>query len=138
MSTNPLDEFARCPQTTTDVTAESLTRHMAVSAQRRVIIIDRLMEDTSPAGQLRYMDAIGLLVGEFSVVKLLRALSEHAPGMADEVAKDLWGDWEDGGAIGEWLWEWLAEYGIDAAQVSKVAGEMWDRHVAKQRTEAAA
>lgn len=135
MTTNPLDKFAPYPRSEDEVTADALARHVAVSAQRRRVIIDRLMVDTSPDAGARRMDQIGVLINEYGVVKLLRALVEHAPEEADGYAKRLWGAWHDGASVDEGLWEWLTEYGIDPEAVSRVAGEMWDRHQSDWDTE---
>src|SRR5690606_31402071 len=64
------------------------------------------------------------LTGFVGLVKALTALQVAAPAVADEVAQDLWADWHDGGAVGEWLHAWLVGFGIDPARVDAVAGEL--------------
>jgi len=48
----------------------------------------------------------------YEVARLLRALVEHAPEHADEVARDITSALDDG-AIGETLWEWATDAGVD-------------------------
>ena len=125
-----LDEFAPWPETEEDVTAEALAKHLAVSAQARIGQIDDLMQDGSEAGQRLYMTTIGLFVNEYGTVRALRALIGvfvDAPHHADEVARDLWRDWNDGGSMGERLWHWLSEdYGIDPDEVTEAARQSRD------------
>lgn len=127
------EKFAPYPRDEDDVTAVSLARHMAVGAQ---VAHSRIFpsiyardaaegpggaEKDSPAAkqaaELHHLTLVNA-INEFAIVRLLRALVEHAPEQADVVAKDLWSAWEDGGATGEWIWEWLTEYGIDPEAIN--------------------
>jgi hypothetical protein len=99
------------PTSAADVTAEGLARHLAVQAQRTNAQI------MTASGLNR--DAMARFVYEWGVTFLLReALAHLGPVAADDIARDLWEAWQDGGSPGEFLWEWLTEYGIDPEQVS--------------------
>ena len=131
-----LNDFAPYPERDEDATADSIARSTAVSAFARQQLIDEYMNDNSPKGKRLYMTEIGTLVNQYGVVFLLRELAEVDPGRADAAAKRLFGDWEDGGSVGEWLWEWLREYGIDPEQVNRAASAQ-ARESAKKLKDAA-
>lgn len=106
--TNP----APYPTSAEAVTADKLAASLAVSAQRRL----RATMDAAGLDKT----AMNLLVKEWGVIYLLRELEERA-GMkvADDVARELWESWNDGSHLGEMLWEWLTEYGIDPEAVAR-------------------
>ncbi|MCU1657043.1 MAG: hypothetical protein JWO57_1699 [Pseudonocardiales bacterium] len=116
-----LSEFAPYPEREEDVTADSIARNTAVSAFARQQLIDEYMQDNTAHGKRLYMTEIGTLVNQYGVAFLLRELAEVDKERADAAAKRLYGDWEDGASVAEWLWEWLGEYGIDPEQVNRVA-----------------
>lgn len=123
---NPLDELAPWPRSEDEVTAESLARHLTVQAQKH------RLQAKAAARQIECREcatAVSSKAGSdltdvYGLVKALKALQAVAPATADEVARDLWADWHDGGALGEWLHAWLVGFGIDPARVDAVAGEM--------------
>ena len=121
-----LDEIAPYPEREEDVTAEAMAKHYTAFAQmhhRRIALI--LHSDNS-----EWIKSIGFVTAHYGIVYLLRELEERAGAkQADEVAKRLWADWEDGSGLGERLWEWLTEYGVDPEAVNKVAAEI---HAAEQ------
>lgn len=118
MSKNPVNDIAPYPRREADATADALARNLTVVAQLNW----RRMLDTETGEDTRA--ATNLLVNLYGIVKVLKALQAVAPETADEVARDLWADWHDGGAVGEWLHAWLVGFGIDPARVDAVAGEM--------------
>ena len=115
---NPLNDFAPYPTREQDVTATSLARNLTVVAQLNW----QRMLDTEKSDDTRA--ATNLMVNLFGIVKVLKALQSVAPATADEVARDLWSDWEDGGAVGEWLHAWLRGFGIDPERVNATASEL--------------
>jgi hypothetical protein len=115
MSTNPLNDIAPYPRREADATADAMARNLTVVAQLNW----RRMLDTETAEDTRA--ATNLLVNLYGIVKLLKALQAVAPETADEAARDLWADWQDGGALGEWLHAWLTEFGIAPERVDEVA-----------------
>ncbi|TDD97593.1 hypothetical protein [Actinomadura rubrisoli] len=119
-----LNDLAPWPATEADVTAESLARYLAVRAQAHQT---HRKTASSPEGREW---ATSATVDMFGLVKLLRILQEVAPETADEAAKGLWSDWQDGAPVDEWLWSWLTEYGIDPEAVNRAAVDL-------SRTEAA-
>lgn len=118
MTTNPLNTIAPYPVHESEATADALARNLTVVAQLNW----RRMLDTETAEETRA--ATNLMVNLFGIVKVLKALQAVAPETADEVARDLWSDWEDGGAVGEWLHSWLRDFGIDPEQVNAAAVEL--------------
>ena len=105
--TNP----APYPTRAEDVTADNLARHIAVAAQRR-------FRATMDAAELD-RTAMTLFVQEWGAVFLLREIQERSgTAVADVVARSLWEAWNDGSHLGECLWEWLTEYGIDPEAVA--------------------
>lgn len=116
-----LNEIAPYPRSADEVTAGALARHLAVSAQHRMAVNNTLVDYRTPAEQARYLDNVGLLIAEHSVALMLRALTEHAPDQADEVARRVWLAWEDGAVIAEDVFAWLSEFGIDPERVNAAA-----------------
>jgi hypothetical protein len=109
---NTTNNLAPYPTSVDDVTADKLARHLAVGAQRDL----RATMDASDVTR----DAMARLVYGWGVTFLLRELQERAGvTVADAVAQDLWEAWEDGSSLGEFLWEWLTEYGIDPEAVNR-------------------
>lgn len=118
MTTNPLNTIAPYPSRESEATADALARNLTVVAQLNW----RRMLDTETAEETRA--ATNLMVNLFGIVKVLKALQTVAPETADEVARDLWSDWEDGGSVGEWLHSWLRDFGIDPERVNAAAAEL--------------
>lgn len=118
MSTNPLNDIAPYPRHEAEATADALARNLTVVAQFNW----RRMLDTDTGEDTRA--ATNLLVNLYGIVKVLKALQAVAPETADEVARDLWADWQDGGALGEWLHAWLRDFGIDPEQVNAAAADL--------------
>lgn len=106
------------PARASDVTAETLCRAHTVAAQRAWLRLhacpDRL--DTHPeTPEWRHWQAV--LVGEYRAARLLRSLQEHAPHVADHVARQMWETLDAGEPVGDQLHAWLADHGIDPLQV---------------------
>ncbi|MEV4672691.1 hypothetical protein AB0K34_13635 [Actinomadura sp. NPDC049382] len=118
MTTNLLKTIAPYPLHESEVTADALARNLTVVAQLNW----QRMLDTETAEETRA--ATNLMVNLFGIVKLLKALQTVAPETAEEVARDLWSDWEDGGSVGEWLHSWLTGFGIDPEQVNAAATDL--------------
>lgn len=98
------------PTTSADATADNLAAHLAVAAQR-------LYRKNMDAADLD-RTAMSLFVQEWGVVFLLREVQERAgTKVADDLARELCEAWNDGSHLGESLWEWLTEYGIDPEAV---------------------
>lgn len=115
---NPLDDIAPYPRRESEVTAESLSRSLMVQAQANW----HRMLNAGPAAENRA--ATSRVIDLFGIVKTLRALQAVAPGAADEVALDLWSDWRDGAALGEWLNAWLVDAGIAPERVDAAAADV--------------
>lgn len=104
--------IAPYPTRAEDVTADKLAQHIAVAAQRR-------FRTTMDAADLD-RTVMTLFVQEWGVVFLLREIQERAgTHVADALARDLWEAWDDGSHLGECIWEWLTEYGIDPEAVAR-------------------
>lgn len=98
------------PTAIEDVTADAMARHMAVQAQRSYV------QFVGSSALSR--DAMARFVYEWGVTFLLREFQERAGiTAADAVARDLWDAWNDGDSPGEFLYEWLTEYGIDPESI---------------------
>lgn len=127
-----IDDVAPYPKREEDVTAVALARHLACQVQAD--IARSLGHYYQGSGDRQGAHDFGLLVGRLTgrwgCLRLLRALIEHAPDHADEVAKQLWCDWNDGSSPPEFTWEWLTEYGIDPERVSAEAPK-WERITAE-------
>lgn len=111
-----LDDLAPWPQTEAEATADAVAKAVAVSAWARQVHIHEMgVTDDN------YHSQIGILVNEYGVVWLLKFLGDFHKDVADDAAREVWAEWEDGSGIHEWLWEWLTGWGIDPAQVAEIA-----------------
>jgi hypothetical protein len=97
-----LDAIAPLPETG-DVTAMQLARHMAVRAQ------ERWTRMLAAAGTGVDHLQLSAMLAEFATAHALGALFEAGPKAADWCAVQIRDAMEDGGAVGEWLWELLGE-----------------------------
>lgn len=102
------------------VTAEGLVRHFLVSAQAENARGWALPsgEPGSPEAET-WQVSVRRYVDRWAIAALLVRLIEHAPDRADAVAADLVDAMDDGGSMGEWLWEWLNGRGIDPDEITR-------------------
>ena len=113
MSNEPtLAELLAYPTRTEDVSATSLLRYLLVQAR---VLEARVADEAAIGSGLRR--AAGEYAMAFAATHLLRALRAHPE--ADAEARLLWESWEDGANMGELLYEWLSEEGIDPEQVQR-------------------
>lgn len=108
-----LDSIA--PLETAD-TAGRLARHFAVRAQERwtrQLGIDERLDSQQ----------ITLIVTEFAAALALTALATHLPpDIADAIAAQIRDSLDDGGSVGEWLYEHLGDEAVD--RISTLASEL--------------
>lgn len=125
--TGLLNDLAPYPTRADSATADLVARHAAVHAQAAFLVNMDHPYFTSRRGEPGHEELLadwrrnlGELASCFKVAFLTRALIEHAGGdVADEVTQKIHDALDDGGAVGEWCWEWLAEYSIDPAKVAE-------------------
>jgi hypothetical protein len=120
---SPLPEWPTCEA---DATADRMARYYAMTAQAAHLRSGEVHAEHVERGEPGYdkhladtWNASSMFVTEWAVLRLLRALAEHAPEAADEVAADLWSALEYGD-MGESLWEWLVvDYRIDPDAIAE-------------------
>lgn len=123
---------AQAGEDTAPPTADHMARWYAVEAQRvqrrsraactASATLNR-QPDASEADKLAaavaHMDEVDRFTDAWSIAYLLRALIEHAPAAADEIAGRLWSELDYGDTLGEHLWDWLVvDYRIDADAIT--------------------
>ncbi|MFI6594913.1 hypothetical protein ACIBHX_01625 [Nonomuraea sp. NPDC050536] len=118
-----LEEIAPYPKREEDVTAAVMAKHhTAFALMHQSMLIDGHIKTDD---RDRYRTSVSHVVAYYGIAHLLREIQGRAGReAADAVARDLWLAWEDGGSIGEWLWEWAVGYGIDPEAVRKVAAQL--------------
>lgn len=113
-----LREIAPFPKADSADLARDLSRYLAVTAIRR----DARCAELVLAGDVEVArDLHAALAGEFAALHLLEAMRRgdaHSPSAAAAQVLDAW---QDGGGIGEWLWEHGQALGVDPDEVSKLA-----------------
>ena len=113
-----LSEIAPYPKQDTPDHARALAKYLAVDAQRLwkynldIISMDAQFGDA-------YRASVQAMLGEFAALHLLMRLRETSPGLAEEMSHQIRDAWDDGGGIGEWLWEHATALGIDVPDVSR-------------------
>lgn len=99
---------------TSPVAAEDLARATAVSAQRRWT---RNLSGWFDLGDRAFSESIGTMCSEFAALHSLMALTAADPAKAAEAATQIRDAWDDGGMIGELLYQHAQALGIDTAEV---------------------
>lgn len=94
------------------VTADRLCRLLVEHANRWIVegngpTMASLKNKDDPETKL-YFAAQGTVLYSFALVRMLRSLP---PLLADQMARDVWECWDDGGTVYELLWEWAEGYG---------------------------
>lgn len=111
-----LNTIAPYPDDTTPDHARAVAKYLAVEAQRRwKWNLDIADQDGSD-----WRQSVQALVAGFAALHLLMHLMETDPAKAEELSKQIRNAWEDGGGVGEWLWEHATALGIDPAEVSRL------------------
>lgn len=119
-----LDDLAPWPATEDQVTAAAVLRHLTVAASvhehdTHTLARNALTPGAAAEDVAAYVDAVRQLKARFGLVFLLRQIQQQSSQTwADDVARHLWSLWQDGGCIPEFLWDWLAEHGIDPKTVA--------------------
>jgi hypothetical protein len=138
-----IDKFAPYPKTEADATAQNVYRYLLVSAQvshLRWQAMDKPYVDSTPSDPKHrvladaYFAGAELFISHWSTLQVLRYAMDPTPWVrvgpawgdpsqpqaptADDIARDLWLGWEDGGGPAEVLWDWLVEAGIDPEEIA--------------------
>lgn len=114
-----LNDLAPYPTRLSEVTANSLACALAVRAHARQSTINDL--DAEPLTGRLYATTVGTIVSDYAVIEMLAKLAAVSVDAADEAAREIWEDWEDGQAVAVGLWQYVAAYGIDPEQVARIA-----------------
>lgn len=122
-----IDKLAPFPPEGEPASARGLAKTMAVSAQRRWHRnLSGYFDSRDAATQRRFSESIHAMCDEFAALHLLMALMDENPVRADELATQIRDAWNDGGGIGEWLWEHEQALGVDADEVNRLE-EAWQK-----------
>lgn len=108
---NTVDKIAPYPKQEEDANAATLGRALAAHAY---YIHARDMLDTQPIERATF----NVMVCEYGIAYLLRALAAADPKAADEAARELWSEWNGGDSLGYELHAWLAEWGVDGNDIA--------------------
>lgn len=145
MTENLITKFAPYPKTEAEATAQNVYRHLLISAQVAHLrwMADGDRRRKTPSDDPAYRDVITtylagaeLFVSHWSTLHLMRHAmgfstawvrigsnwgdpSQPATPTADDIARDMWIGWEDGGGPAEVLWDWLVEAGIDPEEIGR-------------------
>lgn len=126
-----VDEIAPYPSRLEDVTAVGLARHMTAEAHQGACRSGALMRAVIAAqdgggdvelAQTVYVLNMAAATAGHGVGRLLRELIEHAPYAADEVARELWTQWDDAPLSG-WTWQALVDDGVAPVAVDALGEE---------------
>lgn len=94
------------------VSAESLARHLAVKAQVS------WARSLHPGHALDLRD-VAAVNGMFAAAHALLYMHATAPQEADEAAAQIQNAFDDGGGVGEWLWEFHGEHAQEIADLAE-------------------
>lgn len=106
--------------------SEALAVSLLVHAQRDYT------RTLSPAATLDYA-MIGAMCARFAAAHMLAWLRANQPEAAVRLSGEIASAWDDGGSIGEWLWEHAQPLGVDTDTVNRLAEAEAAIQGAKQR-----
>jgi hypothetical protein len=106
-----------------ETTRDYLVRHFAEQAQ---LCYGSL--DVFPTESADWHKSIAGAGHAFACCLLLSNLPADT---ADGVARTLVADLNDGGSCGEWIWQWLTDWGMDADAILKRGAQMARDQLAK-------
>lgn len=102
--------------------ARSLAKCIAVAALRRWhrhLTPHQFADDENSRALER--ESVNGMCYEFAALHLLMAMLAGEPGESpDFTVAQITDAWDDGGGIGEWLWEHAQALGIDAGEVNRL------------------
>lgn len=107
------------PTSPAGVTAESLAKHYAATYQLNYAALDEL-----PLTSRQWEAAISNMCNAYVACYLLRHLAEHYPAVGNHWARELVTHMNAAEVIGENVWEWLTEWGIDVGQITAAGKAM--------------
>ena len=116
-----LTEIAPYPKPGDPDHARAVAKYLAVSAQRRWKYNLDIADMDAPG----YQVSVQAMLGDFAALHLLTHLMDTNPELAELAAAQIRDAWDDGGGIGEWLWEHATALGIDTAEVSRLEAAWW-------------
>jgi hypothetical protein len=105
-------------------TAAQLARYETVAAYESDINAGLHINDPS------FIHRVSTTVGLFSAAFLLREFAAVAPEAADKATQKLV-HITDGGALSEWLYQWLTEYGVTPETIEAQVNEWFKNKRAK-------
>lgn len=108
-------EIGPYPASSEAATAQELARYLAV---RAAVINHQLLSPDAPFSR-RQVDLLTIL---FAAAHALRTFAATSEAEADRAARETLNAWEDGGGIGEWLWDHLGSEAC--AEIGPLADEM--------------
>lgn len=108
-------EIGPYPESSDAATAPALARYLAV---RAAVINHQQLGIDAPYSRRR----IDLLINLFAAAHALRTFHAASPAEADRAAQEIWNAWDDGGGIGEWLWDHLGDEA--AREIGPLADEL--------------
>lgn len=68
--------------------------------------------DAAMAAQYKSLMFLQAFIQSAAITDLLQTIQRMAPGLADGIARDF-DNLHESGEVGEWLWEWATERGLD-------------------------
>ncbi|MFI6238365.1 hypothetical protein ACIBEF_00635 [Micromonospora sp. NPDC050795] len=115
--TTDTDKFAPWPTEVDEVTADKLARSYTVMGWQGWTrwTATRGKDQSEADKNLREM-CLHIAIDCFAVADVLRNVQIYAKDHADEIAKDVYAALDEGGAVGELLYDFLRSYGIDPAE----------------------
>jgi hypothetical protein len=108
------NEIAPYPDPGTEVTGESLARYLAALAQLG------WSRNLTPFIRDDQEIPIQQVAANFAAAHALLALHEIDPEKAAFTAAQIADAWNDGGGIGEWLFEHLTRLGVDPREIARL------------------
>ena len=110
-----LAEIAPYPDTDEATTGRSLARWLAM---RSAVINHQQLSPDVPMSRSK----IDLLTILFAAAHALYALDASDPALGTQAALEIRNAWDDGGGVGEWLWEHLGS--AACAEIGPLADEL--------------
>ena len=116
-----LEEIAPVPRMGTPDRARALAKTITVAAVRRNHrhLAPFAWGNDEASARLEH-ESVSVLCYEFATLHLLMASLNGRGVSVNGLAAEIADAWEDGGAIGEWLWGYCRQLGIDMDEIHRL------------------
>lgn len=118
MVKNEAKHLIEWPTTAQDMNVDLMLRVIGAEAQHLLLEKMAAMDAGGKAVGDLYMARTLTIIASVGLMHAIRTLRDVDPAKAEQFVREHWAMCDDGGAFGEWLWEWTREAGLDPSLIA--------------------